>query len=853
MASIGIFVHDLGSREIRVRFDIPVSEAESFTYVLTSIGGYVPSIVDVSFYDADNTSIKIKLDAALTRGQTYSCQVLNGSPVTTVPFDFLATDKDIPHVLGAYQSLRGCVDVICDRPVATTSVAATANLAPAGGGLPVAMTLVPWAAGQSLNAVRFSYAAAPVDSEFVVQYADVVDISGNTCDSGQVSLTLAYSINPLTSYADLTQAGVISARVADVSNAEGFATAVLRVFFNCPMSGADVISPVKWTIAQSGAHVAPDAINVVSAPDATDDPSMIVLVNDEKAKFNAHLISHAHLVTDSAHEIITPDAVDIGTARMLLSEIEIVLTDHYDREDLHFYADHVHPVGSGASYADANTLKTAFNKHLTGSYGLAFSNAYSPVGPIVNFASSANASVTSDQFTWFADLHMATDATKASFSVGFIGINSEDAGSVATGTVMADPAEKTPGVVSVARFFRGATIRLDCEAEMLDVDAARLRDSGMSTISTSIAAPSNGQILPQPVIFVESTAGFPPSGSFWIETSMTTLEQVDYTGLSGGNSFTGCTGGVGTMSTGGSINLISAPSAPRVVAVSSTSLPALLWAFNNVLQAYRTHIDSFSWLGAGHKSPDPDVVAPGDYATIMDLALLIAKANAFKTRLTTHMTAPAYHYNPDAGVDAVDAFDMASLENLIIDMRVRLSRHNSSGFIPGPYGTLPSAPIYHGYPGVGIVSAVVHDLIVVTFDGAMNGNILEFSTSIVKSWQDNRPSVVTKSIPGSVEEFFAAVDDSPSLTAAVARPGYSPARAGPYLLTDAVELYLSKPMRNQALTLGTNIIITGSPISTINAEWLNDRTIFVQVTNMLAAVYSVDAPGLRDVAGNLIG
>src|SRR5262249_52980943 len=47
-----------------------------------------------------------------------------------------------------------------------------------------------------------------------------------------------------------------------------------------------------------------------------------------------------------------------------------------------------------------------------------------------------------------------------------------------------------------------------------------------------------------------STAGFPSAGYLWIGTLNTI---VQYTGTSGGNTFTGCTGGSGTMATGYSV------------------------------------------------------------------------------------------------------------------------------------------------------------------------------------------------------------------------------------------------------------------------------------------------------------
>ena len=78
--------------------------------------------------------------------------------------------------------------------------------------------------------------------------------------------------------------------------------------------------------------------------------------------------------------------------------------------------------------------------------------------------------------------------------------------------------------------------------------------SGSSnTFNTTIAAGSNGLSLPQSTISVASTASFPNPGVINVTTS-DGIQIVNYTGVSGGNTFTGCTGGTGTMSTGGAVN-----------------------------------------------------------------------------------------------------------------------------------------------------------------------------------------------------------------------------------------------------------------------------------------------------------
>jgi hypothetical protein len=68
---------------------------------------------------------------------------------------------------------------------------------------------------------------------------------------------------------------------------------------------------------------------------------------------------------------------------------------------------------------------------------------------------------------------------------------------------------------------------------------------------TTIALASNGQTLPTSTINVASTAGFYAPGNVFVATN-DGYQTVSYTGLTP-TSFTGCTGGIGTMSTGGGV------------------------------------------------------------------------------------------------------------------------------------------------------------------------------------------------------------------------------------------------------------------------------------------------------------
>lgn len=90
----------------------------------------------------------------------------------------------------------------------------------------------------------------------------------------------------------------------------------------------------------------------------------------------------------------------------------------------------------------------------------------------------------------------------------------------------------------------------------------------MFPISTTIAASSSGVNLPQSTINVASTSGFQSSGSIFVSTT-TGNTLVNYAGLTA-TSFTGCTGGVGTMQLNGGV--VQAGSVHTTIAAGSDNV-----------------------------------------------------------------------------------------------------------------------------------------------------------------------------------------------------------------------------------------------------------------------------------------
>lgn len=88
------------------------------------------------------------------------------------------------------------------------------------------------------------------------------------------------------------------------------------------------------------------------------------------------------------------------------------------------------------------------------------------------------------------------------------------------------------------------------------------------TASTTISASSNNIALPQSTINVASTTGFPTSGTIYVTTNQG-IQLVTYTGTAGGTQFTGCSGGYGYMATGNTVYAGYAPSGIVYVTTSS--------------------------------------------------------------------------------------------------------------------------------------------------------------------------------------------------------------------------------------------------------------------------------------------
>lgn len=102
---------------------------------------------------------------------------------------------------------------------------------------------------------------------------------------------------------------------------------------------------------QPGVHVTNDVVNVVASPDATDLPSAIVLLTDIKAKWNLHLSQPGvHLATDELDAALCPDPASAVPAASLANEVALKYRRHGLSTEFHSLADDVNLVTAEQAY-----------------------------------------------------------------------------------------------------------------------------------------------------------------------------------------------------------------------------------------------------------------------------------------------------------------------------------------------------------------------------------------------------------------------------------------------------------------------------------------------------------------------
>jgi hypothetical protein len=793
-------VHVLEARKIRVYFNDRLSESSAIdtsAYTLTSLAppgtALTPTISEVIFFDEAERAVILILDNALTSGTDYTIELngilsIHGKLAPPGPMTFTANVIDYPIAIGAWQSKRDAVDILFDRDVGSYSAAATFEIRDASlPGPGVAMAQLAWA-GENIpeTTLRVTLPAGmPAADAYEIDFSGVTDISFNNRD-GTVPLTLALRASTPYSYAELRQIQITDAYVVDVNN-YGAGIGTIRVYFNGPVIDATVTG--NWAAWQSAVHLKTDPSSEITSPDPFILAQLIVMVNEWKADFNAHLTRNGvHSQNDTINMVTAPDAFDLNSCYVLINDEQEKYLAHLQAWNVHLYDDYINvfnylDVTGNFALALAvarQNLKVYFNDHvLLDEYPLSFttvSSGYpSPTSTITQFCRYSNEVYeTRGAYTLFCDLHFEMESNAPSVRLEAT-VTSEDGFSVT------NPANYTGSIT------------------------ARARKEPAQALSSLV--------VPEESISI----------TFDRQLSLSGAESLKLFDSSG--SFT--------------------PSRFRV----TMSLPAALWALNNTMYGYNRHLPA----SPVHRVTDTvNSIGISDYAQL-PLSFFIDKANAFKEKLTRHMTSAVYHDHSDYDiVTAPDATDEVSLIRLVTDVQHVVIDHLKREGV-------------HRVPAVRRVSAPINDMLVIESELMVDGEEYEINGIIRDVYHDNYlgDSIDVSPVwvnwrPGTYfynyNDFsfdFTGLAMPPSLASAIPRPGLVHTDLGLLLQTDTVEVFFSKPM-HQLSADSSNLPVSGGSISQNAIFWMNPNRISIQVQKMEQIGYTVTANGMTDIAGNLV-
>jgi hypothetical protein len=787
--------HQLTSAAFRILFNGQVTDSalDPSVYSLASLASpgtaHVPAILSVEFYDELDDSVVLVLDAPLTTTTQYAVSV---SSVEMVSSDYLlntarsftANVVDPPRALGAFLSKRGEVDVLFDKPVGPFSGSATFTIADAAGGPAFAMTQATWAS-ESIPETTLRLhlpAGTPTALSFVIATSGITDVSLNH-SSETVPLTLALRSPLPFSLADLTQLQLTDAFVTDVSS-DFFRTANVRVFFSCPVSGA--ASTGAWSVSASTAHLHLDAQDGVAAPPATDLPSLITLLNQLRAGYAGHVtaleqIHVSPLSVTSKDAISAPAATDQLSSVRLLNQLLVAIPDHYLRPRVHLYPDTI--------------------------------NLFSI--PQVDPSDLAGAIAASNLVAASYKTHLLLEYP-LQFSTAYHS---------PVGSITAYCRESAPNlafdVSGPYTYFADLRVVLDTEVPSLHVRATLTSEDGGSSCTPS---DYTGSIVARPGAAPAVITSSLVSVDRWVDlrtdrnVSLVAGAPMVIVGADG----------------------LEVPTDPTVLG----SLPVLIWAYNQALEAYQQHIVPGA---AGHQVTDViNLVSPTDYASL-PLASSMSAANGVRQKVMAHMASATIHYHADpSAITAPEATDLDSYMALVADLTQVLASHLVR---VGP----------HLYAGYRMVSAPVFDTVRLSSPSMKDGSASRAVGLLQDSYVYNGPPVVpAPSVPAyrshveSVDLPFTALAVRPSLASVLPQSGLSfdPVR-GPVLGADQVLAFFSKPMREVPVTPAA-LPITGGPIQPLGSGWVSPVLASVAVTKMEPIPYSVTAVGLTDHAGNLV-
>lgn len=791
-------VHQLIADQIRVYFNKPLSSTalDSSNYILTSLAppgtAVVPNIEEVIYFDEGPVSVILVLDQALTSGTSYSLEVngviaVDGDTVPPGGKNFTANVIDYPIAIGAWQSKRDAIDILFDRSVGPTSTAATfeiRNAALPGPG--VVMAQLAWA-GENIpeTTLRIQLPPGmPAADAYEIDFAGVKDASLNEESSGTVPLTLVLRSAPPYSYAALRQLQITDAYVVNVNNDIG-TTGTVRVYFNGPV--LDSTTTINWAAYSSSVHLKIDGDNVVTTPNAITIPDLINLANEFKADFNKHIVQYGiHVNNDTTNAVITPDAFDITSAYTLINDVQAKYAAHLAQNNVHLYEDKL--------YNDITVYNVSGN--------FAFARAV-----MNSLKATYNNHILLDEYPMNFTYWWSTPINEVN---EFCRLN------------IADRAYEIQGPYSL---FADLHFTMTSHIPSVRLEASLTSEDGGSSTNPLdytggiIARPANAEA--QEI----STRVVPEIG---------TVTKFDRQMLLLGSD------SIEILNSDGEALL----SKPRL----TTSLPAAIWAFNEVIRGYYWHR---SIPVSAHQAADTSTINLNTFA-ILPLATAIARVNAFKTQINYHITSNVYHFHSDNDNEVVapDATDEESLITLVENIQQACINHfTKTGPHYEPTNRLISAPVRDSlimdmrlftneeeYSIIGRMQDTFHD----NYSGEIDPNSLS-RLKIGRTYYHNL----------NIGLNFIGLATRPSLASAIPKLALVVVGEDLKFETDTIEVFFSKPMSQTPIN-SSNLPITGGSLLAGEVTWADTYRASIQVRSMETISYTITANNLWDVAGNPI-
>jgi len=906
-SAFGYLAHVLDSQTVRVVFNEPVNDsalnpsAYTFLGVSGPVPTYVPHAVSVEFYDADQTSVAITVDYPMTWSAIYSVTItgvfaISGNFITHAAYNFRANVPDSPQPVAAYLTHRGDLDIQFDRPVGSTSPAATAVLHGISGGS-APLILLPWDSTIPTTNIRFQLdPATPTDTSYFITYSGVIAISNNP-GAGQIPLTLTNRVSPYT-YTILTNVQIVDGAVDSISNdPHGLNRALINVWFSCPMYGPDITNKGNWSAFQQGAHPVVDtADNVVIVP--FDLISLIAFCNQLKTQFNNHLVAANVHVKNAAPPPFDADVI------VLANNLRAVFNAHLIAHNVHVTNDIVNTetlpkaIDNNSAIALINNLKTKFNNHRT-QVGVHVANDLEYSIVTADATDIRTASILADEISAKLSMHVVSivfhviadfaDVPTAPYSNAQIVY--PFAADLAGALALLNEAQQ-----KIASHYLNDRVHL--YADTIHKNAPVTIGSQTVTLPyfvidqpTAITvAVAMGSILnehyraeyPIPILSVRDWSSTATGRAFQPVDARTYLAQVevpavtalpyyeikvtarsedlsrttnplDFTGdiiiqsLDSSPRIIGTTIAPGQLSfrTNNGISIpelpslsVNGPNAPIKISnvELSASIQALILATTDLMYSYQFH--NGNQYGAGHKILDiVNIFLPNDFPN-GSFQSLLNSINRVRDVYYLHSQSTTYHNFPDSNPVLLPyATDIPSALRLALALTNSFIQHNANVGV-------------HNFAGAQIYSAKIEDTLVIDVPGMKELLPYTMSATVRNTFIDVLEGQRLKRF--NLTASFEGDAQPPYIASAIPKSGVVMTDMGPKFEQDAVLLFFSKPIQTVPLA-PSNLTVTGPPgLQVLASSWIDPQVVSLSVIGMTSAMYTIDVSGIQDVFGNPI-